>query len=152
MREIKFRVWNKEKKRFEDGQSAISLNGEILWYSHNGFKFNNDFIVCQFTGLKDKNGVEIYEGDIIKGDFPINTWENGKIIDIFSREGLIAKIEYGLGGYVLDFINLKKPDWIDRSSSSLMRFVYAACYFEVIGNIYENSELLEENFNEPISK
>ena len=93
MREIKFRVWQKSLKRFMsqyyDGGERIvmSLEGKPLEWDEmkNLREMSDDFVVQQYTGLKDKNGKEIYEGDIIQ-------WS----IDWRERK---AEVKYGIGEF-----------------------------------------------------
>jgi phage uncharacterized protein TIGR01671 len=80
--------------------------------------------ICQFTGLHDKNGKEIYEGDILKGIVTENTADGD------SSRTIIDKVEFGDGSFIVETWNL---GW----------FVFAAEEIEVIGNIHDNPELMK---------
>ena len=110
-REIKFRVWDDIDKKF------ILL--PRIWGNYGGelnAEFNHHSLIFQqYAGLKDKNGKEIYEGDILKISF-INT-DKSKWIGEVTFNG-----NYRVNNYDLNTSNLIK---------------------EVIGNIFENKELLK---------
>lgn len=113
MREIKFKVWDTYKKIMD----YTNLNIILQFGDYVGCNTEDgELIFMQYTGLKDKNGKEIYEGDTVHawgGEYYLGAWEFAKTIDI---KNLICDV-YELSHYE----NL-----------------------EVIGNIYENPDLLEE--------
>ncbi len=120
MRTIKFRAWDKEKKElFTDGSLGILLDGRLLLRNGNRIN-NNKYNIMQYTGLKDKEGKEIYEGDIINFD------------------GNILLIEWQTHGFVCDVIRRKDDNVIDD-----IRLYRCSESAKVIGNIHNNRALLK---------
>lgn len=117
---IKFKFWSKILNRF------VIPNDDIFV----GALKDKNMVVCQFTGLLDKNGKEIYEGDIIKVSpkYFMDLWGVGDN----TYKGAIWK-DSELTGFNLG----------DIRKNIILRKDLAKKYFERIGNIYENPELLE---------
>jgi uncharacterized phage protein (TIGR01671 family) len=117
MRTIKFRAWDKENLEWWY-KFCIDSAGE-LWIFENKeleIPIKDRFVLTQYTGLKDKNGKEIYEGDIVK-----------------SFNGAIGKVEWELIRFALVPIKGLITGLYQEKSVS-----------EVIGNIYENPDLLNQ--------
>jgi uncharacterized phage protein (TIGR01671 family) len=120
MREIKFRAWWKSLMRMLDADD-VRRNLNIGVIAHIGEVA--DYILMQYTGLKDKNGREIYEGDIvISGMLENDVW--------VPRNGIV---EWEQGDALF---RIKLSDAIDDD-----QLMDGPC--EVIGNIYESPELLK---------
>lgn len=83
--------------------------------------------IGQFTGLKDKNGKEIYEGDILASEGKVIGWVQG-----------------GVRGYCYDVVYIDHPQWEKRWSLYGTVVNDYPGKLEVIGNIYDNRELLEK--------
>ena len=125
MREIKFRAWHKEKKIMREVLGIDILHKEIFFsnedvdcYEHTDFK---DIELMEYTGLKDKNEKEIYEGDIVK---------------LRANHGIgVIKYSDEWGAFVVEYI---KPRPL-----VVLGMNYYKEDIEILGNIYENSELLK---------
>lgn len=123
MRELKFRAWDDVEKRMYYGNTEQF--DDMLGFRFQHFETDKP-VYMQYTDLKDKNGREIYEGDIVKA--------NLRFFDIVDQKCRVIFHNGSFGlqyGYSLDYFKPLAP-WDD---------------IEVIGNIYENPELLkgEEN-------
>ncbi len=146
-RETKFRAWDKLEKRMGEVNYIKYSNVQYTYVSarfkqkekvvDEGFNYGDkngcdNVILMQYTGIRDKNGVEIYEGDIIHWKTDINNKYLGNF-----------KVEED------EIVEWSKEElkWIvrEKGASAFDELKDLTDYdFEVIGNIYENPELLKE--------
>jgi uncharacterized phage protein (TIGR01671 family) len=125
MRTIKFRAWDKvDKKMFYpkgfDETMVIQLSGVLGQFNGKTYDTVTDyFILMQFTGLKDKNGKEIYEGDLIKLESFID--EKDFIVPVVFKDGIFEAKGSGLLVHAISMNN-----------------------GVVVGNIYEHKNLLND--------
>jgi uncharacterized phage protein (TIGR01671 family) len=145
MREIKFRAWNKEKKQMTPSFNLWSLTEDEnfnLCLDGYGILYPSRVILMQFTGLHDKNGKEIYEGDIVRIITAVNEYydEEGDLIEDENEK--IAFISFDDGTFVAENSSGEICQWDDGTHDWYS--LENAIILEVIGNIYENPELLKE--------
>lgn len=111
MREIKFRAWNHDTKRMSE---IFDITDDFDWYKEEYPCYD----LMQYTGLHDKNGKEIYEGDILKYNSLKHEYH--------------AEVYFDKDNSKFDLTIETMPTWSVKLEDG-----------EVIGNIYENPELLE---------
>jgi len=139
-REIKFRVWDKKDNLMSRpfGLGYRNIVTEDEYYICDDSDLSAEEIeVMEYTGLKDKNGVEIYEGDIVERN--MDFWSDSRDIGgrQYIKKQLIYQIQWGKWCYV----KLDKGGKLPHSAFDIIE----AREYEIIGNIFENPELLEEN-------
>ena len=125
MRKFRFRAWDTEKNKMVKVDTIDFNNGNVndVDFYNQEIHFGFSTILLQYTGLKDKNGTEIYEGDILT-----DHGDEGPLYVEYSNERAM-------------FVFVDKFDPFGVTSYSTLQISYEQ--FEVIGNIYENPELLE---------
>ena len=134
MRERKFRAWNKEKKKmfYVDGKYIRDLRLILTFINQKEWRITiddvEDFLACardsilmEWTGRKDKNGKDIYEGDIVSE--------------------IIGNKEYLKKSNTVVWNKSKRTFVLDVWEISLKMELN----YEIIGNIYENPELVKES-------
>ena len=140
---LRFRAWNSETKEIEVFQTYEEISELFLALSaDDGF-----YSIMQSTGLKDKNGKEIFEGDILKfndewAEYCYEGYVDGSV------EG-INYVEVVRGEACFEFGKTKYPEsslfiLMEDEHLNFKDFIKSEDFeFEILGNIYENPELLE---------
>ena len=145
MRELKFRAWSKKHNRYLK-ITGVKYDGDkfagvfVVYRTIGGipdiiFLEPKDVILEQYTELKDKNGKEIYEGDVVKYTYRKDYIGQVAFGFVNDSEGYYIEKHYGWGIYS-DGSDFSLGDYADDDMRCEL--------VEVIGNIHENHELLEE--------
>ena len=136
MRPIEFRAWDKDTETMFIPE-YISGDGKV--YEDIGVSFQQELserknvILLQFTGLKDRSGREIYEGDIVDYFEEVGA-EKGE------EKETVAEVKFGDGGFFIDGYRMFKD-----VKGYMANFIGPKWdKVKVIGNIYQNPELLED--------
>lgn len=129
MRELEVRAWSEEHNRYCDFVTLDDIGRWIGWIeSCKTFLTTIDIILEQATGVKDKNGNMICVGDIVKMKYPYDKRYIGKFVVVKDpnspRIGLLDKTK---ADEIFDLYN------------------YMSNHYEVVGNIHENTELLNKD-------
>ena len=130
MNNLKYRCWHKIEKRFVDLR-YIDFENETIGYDSQG-EFNRyekerfkNVVFQQFTGLKDRNGNLIYEGDIVKihNSNPTTGEDISSILEVYFDQSFFQfRLKHRINSYTMSSLQI---------------------YGEIIGNIFENKELLK---------
>jgi len=133
MREIKFRAWDKLKGKM--------ITESVEWNLGMILENKNDFELMQFTGLKDKNGKEIYEGDILKeGEV-----EHETLIEVRFGNGTFDSGYYNFTGFFGVYLKVGFGGGFKKGNlcEDMDEIIQEGCNGrEVIGNIYEIKEII----------
>ena len=141
MREIKFRAWNKkgvyaDTMVYQDGPDldgviyyTATVDGQDIYYNFEDIMDEREFTLMQYTGLKDMNGVEIYEGDIVTDtEYLGEVLFHDRWYEVGMHSGKLAWCVFDRR--IGEYITLGDCD--DEET------------WGIIGNIYENGDLLNE--------
>ena len=129
MREIKFRAWDKLKKSMHDVGGINFIEGIVILWKQTGsvrstyYAELDSIELVEYTGRKDKNAVEIYEGDVV-------------FIEEYDGPGETYVVNYKDAEWRL----VNGPNVFDEDSLHL----FSSEELEIKGNIYENKDLMED--------
>lgn len=149
-REIKFRIWSFTQRRWlQDSYGdflALDLDGGVIRVQTDSCEnpssdVNENLVVEQYIGKKDKNGKEIFDGDVVRilyTDWPSKSMADPRTIEEYLIDiSLLGKVEFIDNGWYVALWSKRNREWKTREVEP-----GAHGFIEVIGNIHENPELL----------
>ncbi len=131
---LKFRAWDSTKKEMFKDTFAITESGQVVIVEQESVASSPDYVfvehlvIMQSTGLKDKNGKEIFEGDIITDGHALGVLRNHQTLGFYMVD------EKGKENFLSDTVD---TEGFEEAKEFMKNSI------EIIGNIYENPELLE---------
>ena len=160
----KFRAWDEIQHKMLQVDYIEFIDGKAYWVEASSaddnpqggndgpVRDNSQLKLEQYTGLKDVNGKEIYEGDILEYYYETRgqTFYDPDTLGAVGGEPGIETTVIGRvaiwpsTGVVLTGIKAKYPEDFDSSNSDIPKTLHVNRRFEVVGNVHENLELLEE--------
>lgn len=131
MREFKLRCWNTTTGEMQEIESIDFNHGKVEQVNTDNDRIlfpDKECVLMHYTGLKDRHGIEIYEGDVV-------TWHNKYFEYNNPPREFKGQIKYDTGHFAIFTFDgtWDNADWVGAITD-----------IEVIGNIYENPELLKE--------
>ena len=125
---MKYKLWCKDKNEWEKDSWVILPNGNLMWVEYGnlvGGVYMKNYILVKSTGVKDIEGKEIYEGDIIR------YWDN------FDERYKLAIIKFDKGSFIMANDRINWDIGVTNKDDKV----------KIVGNIYENKNLIDDMDN-----